>query len=205
MKNKSQEILDSYKKETISKEETAKINHQINSEMKKINQYRNFISTEIRVGKNKVPYMIDGTMRVPSPPGELYLEMIENLSEIIWEGSDGKLVEPIWTAKYGIEIMINSQNAENQWHDVSFPKSIRKWIKLRNLAIIDDVYCIIPRHGDFNNIGAVIAIGDSIDEVVEKAKGYCEQIKGEGIDCKVNDIQPLLDIISKGKAIGLEF
>jgi len=171
----------------------------------KANQYRSFISTEIRVGKDKVPYMIDGTMRMPSPPGELYYEMIENFSEIVWEGSNGVLVEPIWTARYGIEIMINSQDAENQWHDVKFPKSIRQWVKLRNLAIIDDVYCIIPRHGDFNNIGAVIAIGSSIEEVVKKAKGYCEQITGEGIDCKVNDIKPLLDIIAKGKEIGLSF
>ena len=161
--------------------------------------------TEIRVGKDKIPYMIDFTARQPSPPGEIYLELIENISEVIYYGADGILIEPKYAAKYAGEVMINSTAAENGWLDISFPDKIRRWVKLRNLCIIDGIYSIIPRHKDFNNIGAVIAIGDSIDEVVKKAQKYCEQIEGEDIECKLKDIQPLMDIIEKGKKIGLSF
>jgi len=168
-------------------------------------QYRNAMSTEIRVGKDKVPYMIDFTARQPSPPGEIYLELIGNFSEMVWGAAEGILVEPIYLAKYAIEVMVNSSAAENGWLDIRFPKSIRKWVKLRHLAVIDDVYTIIPRHNDFNNIGAVIAIGDSIEEVVELAKQRCKMIKGEDIECKLDDIKPLMEIIKKGESIGLKF
>lgn len=168
-------------------------------------EYRNAMSTEIRVGSDKKAFMIDFTGRQPSPPGEIYLELINNFSEMIWDASGGVLTEPVYAAKYAIEIMINSSAAENSWLDVKFPKSIRQWVKLRNLAVIDGVYTIIPRHRDFNNIGAVIAIGDSINEVVELGKSYCEQIEGEDIECKLDDIKPLMDIIKKGEKIGLDF
>ena len=124
---------------------------------------------------------------------------------MVWGASEGILVEPIYLAKYAIEVMVNSSAAENGWLDIKFPSSIRKWVKLRHLAVIDGVYTIIPRHRDFNNIGAVIAIGDSIDEVVELAKQRCKMIKGEDIECKLDDIKPLMDIIKKGESIGLKF
>ena len=156
------------------------------------------------VRRNGKPFW-SGNCRQPSPPGEIYLELIGNFSEMVWGASEGILVEPIYLAKYAIEVMVNSCAAENGWLDIRFPKSIRKWVKLRNLAVIDDVYTIIPRHNDFNNIGAVIAIGDSIEEVVELAKQRCKMIKGEDIECKLDDIKPLMEIIKKGEGIGLKF
>jgi len=156
------------------------------------------------VRRNGKPFW-SGNCRQPSPPGEIYLELIGNFSEMVWGASEGILVEPIYLAKYAIEVMVNSCAAENGWLDIRFPKSIRKWVKLRNLAVIDDVYTIIPRHNDFNNIGAVIAIGDSIEEVVELAKQRCKLIKGEDIECKLDDIKPLMEIIKKGEGIGLKF
>lgn len=167
--------------------------------------YCNAMSTEIRAESDKDGYMIDFTARQPSPPGEIYLELITNFSQMVWDASGGKLTEPEYAAKYGIEVMINSEAAENSWLTIDFPKSIRKWVKLRTLAVIDDKYTVIPRYKDFNNVGAVIAIGDSIDEVVKLAKERCEMISGEDIDCKLDDITPLMDIIKRGEAIGLKF
>ena len=167
--------------------------------------YCNAMSTEIRAESDKKGYMIDFTARQPSPPGEIYLELIENFSQMVWDASGGILTEPVYLAKYGIEVMINSTAAENAWLTVDFPKSIRKWVKLRNLAVINGKYTIIPRYKDFDNAGAVIAIGDTIEEVVKLAKERCALIKGEDIDCKLDDIKPLMDIIKKGEAIGLKF
>lgn len=168
-------------------------------------RYRNAMSTEIRAESDKKGTMIDFTARQPSPPGEIYLELISNFSQMIWDASGGILTEPVYAAKYGIEVMINSEAAENAWLTVKFPKSIRQWVKFRNLAVIEGEYTIIPRHKDFNNIGAIIAIGNSIDEVVELAKERCKQIEGEDIDCKLDDIKPLMDIVKRGEAIGLKF
>lgn len=168
-------------------------------------QYRNCLSTEIRVGKDKVPYMVDFTARFPSPPGEIYLELIENLGEVYWGASEGRMVEPVYKAKYAMQISIDSCAAENCWLTVCFPEKIRKWVKLRNFAIIDGKYCIIPRYPDFNNVGSIVAIGDSIKEVEKLARSYCEQVEGEDIQCKVGDIQKVMDIIEKGKSLGISF
>lgn len=167
--------------------------------------YRNAMSTEIRAESDTKGWMIDFTARQPSPPGEIYLELIENFSQMVWDASGGVLTEPVYLAKYAIEVMINSEAAENAWLTIDFPKSIRKWVKLRNLAVIDGKYTIIPRYPHFNNAGAVIAIGDSIDEVVKLAQERCALIAGEDIDCKLNDITPLMDIIKAGEKIGLKF
>lgn len=168
-------------------------------------QYRNFMSTEIRIDDKKTPYMIDFTARIPSPPGELYMEMVDNISEIIWFGSEGVLVEPIFNSEFGIEIMINSESAQSRWLDVSFPDEIRRWVKLRNLTIINDRYCIIPRYRDFQNIGAVIATGKSMDECIKKVNQYAEKIKGEGIDVKMSSINKMNDVIESGKKLGILF
>lgn len=168
-------------------------------------RYRNMMSTEIRITKDKTPYMIDFTARMPSPPGEIYLELITNISEVIWGASEGRLVEPEYAAKYAMEVMINSDAAQNDWVTIYFPESIRKWVKLRNLAIIDGNYCIVPRHPNFENIGAVIAIGNTVEEVEKKAKSYCEQIKGEDVECKVGDISKVMEIIEGGKKLGINW
>lgn len=179
-------------------------NEKISDTLKKY-KYRNAMSTEIRASSEKKGSMIDFTARIPSPPGEIYYELITNFSEMVWGASEGILVEPIYAAKYAIEVLINSSAAENGWVTIKFPEKIRKWVKLRNLAVIKGDYSIVPRYPDFNNIGAVIAIGDSIDEVVKLAKERCKMIEGEDIDCKLDDIKPLMEIIKKGESIGLKF
>lgn len=179
-------------------------NTKIASELKN-HKYRNFFSTEIRVGKDKVPYMIDATMRLPSPDGELYMEMVTNLAEIMWYGSEGILVEPEFEAEYGIEVMIDSEWAKNKWQAVHFPMEIERWVKLRNYTIIDGTYCVIPRYPDFENIGAVVAMGASVEECIGKVKGYAEQIKGYGVEVKLGAIDKLKEIIAGGEKIGLKF
>jgi len=168
-------------------------------------RYRNFFHTEGRCGKDKVSKITDITCRLGSPPGELYMEMLQNLSEIIWHGSDGKMIQPVFEGKYGIEIMLDSPWAENRWYNIDFPDSISRWVKLRNYCIIDDTYHVIPRFSDFDNIGALIAIGDSIEECLEKAKKYKEKIEAFKLDIPTSAIDKAQEVIKKGESIGLKF
>ena len=70
--------------------------------------YRGFLSTEVRIGEDKLPYMIDCCARAGSPPNELYQEFYLNISEIIWEGADGKMVTPEPAGKFGVEVIMRS-------------------------------------------------------------------------------------------------
>lgn len=175
------------------------------SDLLKKYEYRNFFHAENRVVSKSLSYEIDTTCRLGTPPGELLMEMISNISEIIWYGAEGIMIQPIWEAKYGIEVMINSAWAQNKWQTIDFPESIRRWVKLRNLAIIDDKYCIIPRHRDADNIGAVISFGKSKEECIETVKKYADQIKGFSIDIKMGCIDKLNEVISKGEKLGIMF
>lgn len=168
--------------------------------------YRNFFHLEHRIDKKKTPFLTDVTCRQAIPPGELYIEMCSNISEIVWFGSDGELKEPEWEAKYGVQVIIKSSWAgEDKWQGVSFPDSIKRWVKLHFAMKAGDTYHIIPRYDLMNEIGCVVAIGDTLDEAIEKAEKYCKQIKGYSVECCIGDVKKIRETIKKGDAIGISF
>lgn len=179
-------------------------NEKLSETLKKY-KYRNFLSTEIRVGKDKIPYNIDPCQRCGSPPNELYQEMFENLGEIIWYGAEGKMIEPKFRAKYGIEVLMHSDWVNDNWQAIDFPKEIRRWVKLRNACKINGRYYVIPMDSGLPEMGAVVAIGDSVKEVIEKVKGYVEKVEGYRLDIKVGSIENMKDVVSKGEKLGLKF
>jgi len=76
-------------------------------------KYRNFFSTENRVKKDKTSYMNDFCARLGSPPSELFLHMIKNLGDIVWNGAEGNLVNPIYSKPFGAEVLIQSSWADS--------------------------------------------------------------------------------------------
>lgn len=168
-------------------------------------RYRNFMSTEIRVGKDKIPYMTDACQRLGSPPNELYQEMLTNISEIIWEGAGGVLIEPEFCCEYGIEVMIHSDWSDKHWQSIYIEPEVRKWVKLRNLTKINDTYYIVPQEPGLPEIGAVVAIGNSVEECIKKVKSYAEKVTGYRVDIKVGAIDDMMKIIKKGEKLGITF
>ena len=151
-------------------------------------KYRQFMSSEIRVTKDGIPYMIDATQRLPAPPNELMQEMIKNLGEIIWNGAQGILVEPQFEAEYGVEIIIRSSWAEKNWQSIYYPKEIERWVKLKNVCKIKNTTYVIPQHFDLCEIGAVVATGTSMENAVENVKEYIKQIEGIGLSMETESI-----------------
>lgn len=168
-------------------------------------RYRNFSPPEIRVGKDKIAYMIDFCARFPSPPSELYHELLDNLGDIIWFGAEGILIQPAYKAKYAIEAVIHSDWAEGHWQPIYFPKEIRQWVKLRNFMKYDGDYYIVPYADGSATIGAVVAIGNSLDECIKKLKAYADQIEGYRIEIETGSLESAQEYIKKGEAIGIKF
>lgn len=159
--------------------------------------YRQFFSTEIRE-QNGEPYLIDVTARVASPAGEVYCELFGNLSDIIWHGSEGVLVEPELVAKYGAQIILNSEWAEEHWMPVQFPEEVRPWLKLYNHARIEGVDYFVPQIAKMKQIGSVVAIGDDPEEVCELCKERAEAVEGfdlerecDALDLAQEDVEKL--------------
>jgi len=167
--------------------------------------YRGFFSTELRITKDKTPYLIDPCMRCGSPPSELYQEMFANLPEIVWGGAHGQLVKPEPTCKFGCEVMLHSSWADEHWQAIEFPPEIRQFIKLRNPTVINDKYYVVPQKVGLAEIGAVVGIGDTLKEAIEHAKKNCEQVKGYYIEAKLDSVDEAIKQIEAGEKLGIKF
>ncbi len=166
--------------------------------------YRGFFSTEVRVSKTKPPYMLDFCARLGSPPNELYQMMYKNLAEIIWYGSQGYLIDPVYEHKYGVEVFIHSSWADQNWQEIEFPKKYRDNIKLRNACKINDKYYAVPQTVGLPEVGAIVAEGDNIKEVIEKVKEIADTIQGYYLEIKLDAIDTAMEQFKKLEEFGVK-
>ena len=170
-------------------------------------QYRSDFSTEHRITKKKVSYCIDIVAgRKPSPPSELLQELILNWGEIMFYGAQGKMIQPEYAAKFGCEIIIHCSEAEKEWVTIQVPEEIRRWVKLKNVCFYNDAFQYIPQSFEMEEIGAVVAIGNSIEECIEKVGEYCSLIVAHGLEMNVAPVmEKLQKAIADGESVGIKF
>ena len=165
--------------------------------------YRGFISDEIRVGKDRVPYMIDLCCRAPSPPSDLYLEMYENLADIIWNCAEGKIVEPIVKHKFGIQANIYADWSEFNFQCIEFPEKYRKNIKMRYAMKTKEGYYILPFKGN-TRLCAVVNTGDSFEEAAEGIVKIQDEIKSFDKDFSIETLDQVKDEFKQLAAWGMK-
>lgn len=164
---------------------------------------RGSVSNEIRIGDDKVPFMVDATIRAPCPPSELWQEMFTNLAEIIWEGAAGVIVEPVPAGKWGVEIILKSGWAEKNWQPVIYPKEVGNQIKLFNSVLVDGVRYVVPQDDDMTEIGAVVGWGDTLEGALAYAAKAGESIEGHGITFNMDAADKVQEHIAELQAIGV--
>ena len=144
-------------------------------------KYANHISTENRILADHTSVMNDACQRLGSPPSELYINMIDNLPDIYWYGSEGKLIEPEWNAPWGCEVIIDSTWHEDLfWQQVEFPEKYRDNVKLHHFKVIDGEYYVLPYPN--TSVGAIVATGKSMEEARENCKKICDEVKGDFLE-----------------------
>lgn len=185
-------------------DEVTFVNNKLSPVLEKL-QYRMFISSEIRVAKRGIPYLIDLTCRLPSPPGQLMSEGYANLDEIIIEGSQGKIVVPKFVKSFGVSATIYSSFAEDHWTPVYIKPSVRQFVKLHNHAVIEDTDYIIPSNVRMGEIGAVIGLGDTLEEAAQECRKNAEGVGGYSIKIKLDSLPEGLKEIEKMEEYGIKF
>jgi len=166
--------------------------------------YRGAFSTEIRVGKDKVPYMIDMTCRLPSPCNELYQEMYTNIAEIVWHGSNGELIDPIAAARWGCQALIYSSWSEKNYLPIDIPDDVKKYVKLINAVRIKNQYYICPQENPTDCIGSVIGMGDTLEKAFEQMKEVASKISAYDLDVKIGSIDKAYEEIDKLSKFGIK-
>jgi hypothetical protein len=144
--------------------------------------YRGFMSSELRCTSDGKAYLIDPCARLGSPPGELYGIWISNVAEIIYEGSQGILIEPEYTAKYGAMCLLLSDWADSNWQQVEFPDEYKDNVILRNSTIIKGEHYVIPTWVGMPEIGAVVAVADSAQAAMDRVKMIADEVHGHSIE-----------------------
>lgn len=166
--------------------------------------YRGFFSTELRITPERETFLIDPCCRLPSPPNEIQQMVFDNWPDIIASGAKGIMVEPNTVHKYGVCAMIHSSFADQNWQSVLFPESVRPFVKLRNHCKIDGVDYVVPQSVGLPEIGAVIGLGETLDEAMEHLEENAEQIEGYYIEIKTEGLKAMEETVEAGKELGID-
>lgn len=164
-------------------------------------RYRNFHSSEVKILDGK-PYELEPTCRYPSPAGEEQMELYANLPEIVFEGAQGRLVEPELNGRFACEAMIEHCGDEEHPRSMRVPDEVRQWVKLYNIAQVVDRLWIAP---GCNIIGAVVGIGDTPQEALDHLKDNASALKKEPVKVHVESLASILEEIEKAESEGLHF
>lgn len=164
----------------------------------------NFWSMEIRV-KDDQFYFIDPTPRVPLPASASQMEMYSNLPTIIAAGAEGELVQPEGAGKFSAECVLTLHCKAPQWPSVRIPEEVAQWVKLGGVCKVKGRAWFPPVRNDAGDeIGWLVAIGDTPLDVIEKILGYKELLP-DGITAHTESIIDLLKEIHEAEAEGIEF
>jgi hypothetical protein len=165
-------------------------------------EYRNFISTEIRIPDDLEPYLIDMTCRAPSPPSEGYQEIVDNWGEIFWYGAEGILVPWQFKHKFMALAVIHNDAATTNAEAVRFDDSIGSYIKLKNYCVIDGVRWVLPQTVPLKEIGCVVG---SADDPVEAVRLVHERVGKTNQKAVISSLGKAIQNFKDGIESGVEF
>lgn len=164
----------------VLSEQVREVNKKLSPVMKQYG-YRGFFSTEIRVAKDKKPYLIDLTCRHASPAGEALLEIVENMGEVIEGGANGELVELKPRGNFVAQAMLLSDFAIGNWLPISIPENIRQHVHLYHSCRINGMEYVVPTGADMPQIGSVTAYGETPQQAIKLCQQYVKKIEAFGL------------------------
>jgi len=171
---------------------------------------RSAFGTEIKVlvdekTDEETSMFLDFTARQPNPPGPIIAEQVSNLGEFFWHGAVGENIPLEIEEEFGVQVNICSTRTSN-FIPVEFPEEFDPWVKLMRCCYRDGVNQVIcdadSKPGDL--VGAVVALGRTIQDAIDKAKAVCEELTGD-VACETDSLADVLKRITHGEEQGIEF
>lgn len=166
-------------------------------------RYANFVSSEIRRTKTE-SFWLDPCFRCPSPAGEEQLRMYKNFPDIVWNGANGKLVQPEWAGKFCGEAVIGYSGDRDAWKSIVVPEEVKPFVALYANAYYDGAYHFPPSQ-DPEAIGCAVGIGDTPQEVLDQLKEIQEVLKDAPVQLHIEPMADLFKEILEAEKQGIEF
>lgn len=130
------------------------------------------------------------------------MELYTNISEIMYEGSQGRLVDPVPLAPFCAQIVLRTHLTDESWQTVRFPDEIKKFVKLHWATKIDGEYEVTPNHGGF--LGGVVGFGDSPEAACKHAMDNVKEVEGPGIYFDTDVLNKVLKTAAEAEKLGLK-
>ena len=163
-----------------------------------------FLSTEVRVAKGK-HYFTDPTMRAPCPPIECMYANYENLVDIIYNGANDVLVEPIFKKKYVCQIILKSSESTDRDLRIRFDQKYKDNIFFYNYYVENGDYFTVPIGvAGHDIVCSVVGLGDNFQEAMEMCLEIAKTIKTDGICFNEHCFDELDKTIAEGESNGIE-
>lgn len=202
--NKDQAMLSAVKNRDDMPEEIWSPSEKI-TELLSGEGYANFISSEVRVGKDGKSYWLDPCFRFASPGGEDKLELYKNFSEIVYEGAHGRLVQPEFSGQFsGAAAIAHTQGDDTSWKAFVIPHEVQDSIKLYANVEVDGA-CHFPPNQKCDCLGWAIAVGDTPVEVLNKLHKIGEALEGQPVELKITPMADLIQEVAEAEKQGIDF
>lgn len=166
---------------------------------------KNFFGTEEVLQEGKGSIFLDLAMRFSnSHVSGVFTELITNFSEVLYSmGGDEEIAEPHVEATHvGSAVLVLSKEAE-EFVTIKAPKEMTN-LKLEYMSRNQEGdYVIVPHRQ--TTCGAIIALGNSWDEVISKLQEDFEQLESSIPFDPIPGLSEYRDLIKKVNSFGLEF
>ena len=161
-------------------------------------------SNESRFVPDGTAYPIDQTCRTGEPPTSGLCEALgESYAVAIFLLARGIMPTLTMEAPYFAQINLSSAyHQDNELH-VSFPPGLDQWVKLENAFCRDGKMYCTPNDND-GGFGAVVAIGKSVDEVVNLVLERVKLVSARGLEYGPDTFEEIKEAIEAGRAFGID-
>jgi hypothetical protein len=169
--------------------------------------YINQWSMEVRV-KDEHSFFIDPCCRGGLPSTGAQLMVWENWPEIVLAGAHGELVEPEAQAMFAAECVLTMKTAHaagaSLWGKTRIREELAEWVKFGGCCEIDGAICFPPDDSHGEEVGWLIATGDTIRETIQTMQERAKLLP-DGLTAGVDSLGELLTEIRQAEAEGIAF
>ena len=161
-------------------------------------------SMEVRVTEDEA-YFIDATTRGGLPSTASFLNA-KNVSEILYAGANGELVEPNYGYQFSAECMVKIKGEPSSWDCMILPDSVSASMHPQNCCLIDDKiwFPLDNKHGESREIGWLSAQGDTPAEAITNIIAASKELPS-GVTACVESLAGVLKEIKTEQDSGIEF
>lgn len=161
--------------------------------------YRNLFSAEVRVQDEKA-FFIDPCCRGPLPATGSQLMVWKNIGDVVLAGANGELVEPEPDGQFTAECVLTMKGDKSNWRVLEVPKDLEPWMKIPDCCKVDGVLGIPPDDSHGEEVGWLVAIGDTPKETVETLKEQAA-ILPDGVEAH---LEALVDLVLEAEKMDTE-